>query len=148
MLFTDKNLYICIISQTKSYATMGIFDFLFGKKNPKQAPQPSKIPTIEEFSTLNVDDRMRIIMLLGDEGNLASFPYIQYAIEHDNDANVKFAALKRVHNFKAHPDVLPMMTSLKNSNVGEALEPYFSMALSRLGIISFEEFEKKINKPE
>ena len=127
---------------------MGIFDKLFGKKEQKKECQSRKFPTIEEFPTLNSDDRMGIIMLLGDSGTLEYFPFLKYAIEKDPDIDVKFAALKRIHHFKDHPDTVPMMTELKKKNIGEEFEPYFSMALSQLGIISFEEFEEKMDNPQ
>lgn len=127
---------------------MSIFDKLFGKKEQKKESQPKRLPTIEEFPQLNSDDRMGIIMLLGDSGKLEFLPFLKYAIENDNDIDVKFAALKRIHLFINHPDTVPMMTELKNNNIGKELEPYFSMALSRLGIISFEDFEKKMDNPK
>ena len=124
---------------------MSIFNKLFGKKQPEKEIRPKRIPTIEEFPKLGAEDRMGIIMILGDTGNPDSFPYIKYAIQNDTDLNVKFAALKRVHLFINHPETIPMLTELNNNGGGKTLEPYFSMALSRLGIISTEEFRKKIN---
>lgn len=124
---------------------MSIFDKLFGKKQQKKNPEPKRLPTIEEFPKLNSDDRMEVIMILGDNGNLDFFPFIKYAIENDSDIDVKFAALKRVHLFKNHPETIQMLTELKNNGAGEKFEPYFSMALSRLGIISMKEFEEKMN---
>ena len=72
---------------------MSIFDKLFGKKEQKKESQPRRFPTIEEFPKLNSDDRIGVIMLLGDSGKLEFFPFLKYAIENDNDIDVKFAAL-------------------------------------------------------
>jgi len=124
---------------------MRIFDKLFGKKKLEKNSEPKRLPTIEEFPKLTSDDRMEVIMILGDSGKLEFFPFLKYAIQNDTDIDVKFAAMKRIHLFKNHPDTIPMLTELKNSSLGEKFEPYFSMALSRLGIISIEEFEEKMN---
>jgi hypothetical protein len=128
---------------------MGIFNKLFGRQQerqiPGQTPEEKKIPPFEKFPQLNVAERISIIMFLGDSGNPVYFPFLKYAILSDKDPNVKFAALKRIHFFKDHPDTISMFTELKNNGNLKNFEPYFSMALSRLGIISMDEFTKKIN---
>lgn len=121
------------------------FDKIFGKKEQKKNSEPKRLPTIEEFPKLNSEDRMRVIMILGDSGKLDFFPFLKYAIQYDTDLDVKYSALKRIHFFKDHPDTIPMVTELKNNGFGEKFEPYFSMALSRLGVISIKDFEDKIN---
>lgn len=124
---------------------MSIFDKLFNKFRRQQNTEPKRFPTIEDFPKLNSEERLGIIMVLGDSGKLEFFPFINYAIRNDTDIDVTFAALKRVHNFRNHPDTISMLTELKDSGIGEKFEPYFSMALSRLGIISIEAFEEKMN---
>lgn len=128
---------------------MNIFDKLFRRRSNKQASvQPSEkktLPSIEEFPQLNPDARMSIIMVLGDSGKLEYFPFLKYSVLKETDQHVKFAALKRIHLFKGHPDTISILTDLENNGEGQKLEPYFSMALSRLGLISIEEFEKRIN---
>ncbi len=124
---------------------MNIFDKFFRKKKQKVQQDLKKLPSIEEFPKLNSDEKMGIVMILGDSGKLEFFPYLKYAIEQETDIDVKFAALKRIHLFRNHPNTIPMITELMNNGLGEEFEPYFSMALSRLGIISIEEFEEKIN---
>ena len=128
---------------------MNIFDKLFGKPTNKQTSgqtlEQKKLPTIEEFPQLSPTSRMSVIMFLGDSGKLEYFPFIKYAVLSDTDQNVKFAGLKRIHLFKDHPETISILTNLKNNGVGQSLEPYFSMALSRLGLISIDEFKKKIN---
>jgi hypothetical protein len=88
---------------------------------------------------------MGVIMFVGDTGKVDYFPFLKYAILNDTDSNVKFAALKRIHLFKDNAEVVPMLTELKNSGGGQKFEPYFSMALSKLGIITMKEFEGMIN---
>lgn len=126
---------------------MNFFDKLFGKKKTvqKQKTESKKIPAIDEFPQLDPSERMGLIMTLGDTGRSEFFSFIKYAIQIDTDINVKFAALKRIHLFKDHPDAIPMLKVLKDNGNGNKFEPYFSMALSRLGIITLKEFEDKIN---
>lgn len=100
---------------------------------------------IEKFNAKSSDLRMKDIMILGDTGDLRVFKLIQFSILYDQDKNVKFAALKRVHNFKEHPDLIPMLTKMRGEEKWNHFEPYFSMALNRTGLITIEEFEKKIS---
>ncbi len=128
---------------------MNIFDRIFGKKKTVDTTHTTGIDvdTLEDFIKLSSNNRMLTLMRLGDQQqvNINHFPFFQFAILSDPDKNVKFAALKRIHSFKDHPDTIPMMAKLMTENNSNGLEPYFSMALSRLGIISLEDFEKKIN---
>jgi len=130
---------------------MSFFDKLFGRK--KRATQhqhelfsPTAKDALKEFSTLSADSRMIQIMRMGDSKpvNPVHLKFFQYAILSDPDVDVKFAALKRVHFFKEDPAVISMMKELKEKNNYEDMEPYFSMALNRLGLISIEDFQKKI----
>ncbi len=98
-----------------------------------------------EFSKLSPNNRMRMIMQLGDKGDMQDFNLMAYAIQTDTDMGVRMAGLKRIHAFKNHPDLKPLLLKLKDDGVSEGLEPYYSMALSKTGIITFEEFTKKIN---
>ncbi len=128
---------------------MSIFNKLFGKQENKQTSQPfnegKTIPTLDEFTRLSAENRMGVIIVVGDTGKSEYFPFLKYAILHDSDLHVKLAAFKRIHLFKDHAEVLPMLTEIKNKNGGQEFEPYFSMALSRLGIITMKEFEDMIN---
>ena len=126
---------------------------LFSKRTrPQNTEHPplneSEQASLKEFSFLSADDRIRKIMTAGDTGSPAYFYLMQYAVLNDPDMNVKFAALKRIHLFAAHSGLLPMMKKLRETNPGNAMEPYLSMALSRLGLISTEEFEQKMNGVE
>lgn len=128
---------------------MGILHKIFGRqemqKTSGQTTEKKTIPTIDEFPTLNASDRMGVIMIASDTGKPDYFPLLKYAILNDTDQNVKFAALKRIHLFKDNIEVVPMLTEIRKNGGGETLEPYFSMALSRLGIITMEEFNDIIN---
>lgn len=128
---------------------MNIFDKIFGKQQKKETfPQSNakkSLPNIEEFPQQNASDRMGIIMTVGDTGESKYFPFLKYAILNDPDLNVTFAALKRIHLFKDNAEVIPMLTEIKNSGNSQKIEPYFSMALSRLGIITIKELEDIIN---
>lgn len=128
---------------------MGLFNKLFGKQDKKQPSghtnKEKTIPTLEEFPQLNNADRMGVIMVAGDTGKSDYFPLIKYAVLNDTDLHVKLAAFKRIHLFKDNLEVVPMLTELKNTGGGQEFEPYFSMALSRLGIITIKEFEDIMN---
>ena len=100
---------------------------------------------IEDFAQLNADSRLVQTMRLGDTGDLKYFALMRFAIESDPDTGVKFAALKRIHLFKEHPDLKPMLIKMDERGFGKGLEPYFSMALSRMGIISIDDFKNRIN---
>jgi hypothetical protein len=127
---------------------MSIFQKLFRSKPSKQETENKKLPTLEEFPHLNSDNRLEVIMIVGDSGNLDYLPFLKYAILNDADIDVKFAALKRIHLFNEHPHTISMLLELKDNGEGEKLEPYFSMALSRVGIISLEEFKDRINNTQ
>jgi len=84
-------------------------------------------------------------MILGDTGLPQHFSLIEYAILYDPNKHVKFAAMKRLHHFKEHPNFESLLEQIKNINTNNQLEPYFSMALLKIGVISQAEFESKIN---
>ena len=132
---------------------MGIFSKIFKRKNSDK-PKELRIDLdlneadkqlIKDFSNYDDDWRVREIIILAETQDFLYFRVIQYAILYDANLNVKFAALKRLHLFKEHPDVAPMLLQLKDNKMGDKMEPYFSMALSRLGLITIEEFKRKVN---
>ena len=84
-------------------------------------------------------------MAVGDSADASYLNLLQYAILQDTDMHVKFAALKRIHLFAAHPGVAALLKSMQADKTGDGLEPYFSMALTRVGLISKEDFEQKMN---
>jgi len=131
---------------------MSLWKKIFSKR-PKQTSlqaynfdlSDNRGKAIEDFSHLNADSRIMQIMILGDTGDLKYFDLMRFAIETDPDINVKFAALKRIHLFKEHPALKPMLIAIQEKGSVKNLEPYFSMALSRTGIISIDDFKSKIN---
>jgi hypothetical protein len=100
---------------------------------------------IEEFSDYDDNWRVKEIIILAETGDSLYFRVMQYAILLDRNKSVRFAALKRIHFFEGHPDLKPMLLQMGENKEGNKFEPYLSMALSRLGLISIEEFESKIN---
>lgn len=129
---------------------MNLFDKIFGRMEKGTNPsvkhtEQSKISSFEEFASLSADNRIRKIMVLGDSGKSEHFSILEYAILNDSDQNVRFAALKRIDLFKEHPGLIPMLNELKSNGMGEKLEPYYSMALSKLGLITLQEYEEKLN---
>lgn len=95
--------------------------------------------SIETFANRIVDERIKDIMFLGEQGNLNFFYLFYYAILYDTDQHVRFAALKRVHAFKEAPLFTDLLKKLEQPGLGDQLEPYYSMMLSRLGTIDKKE---------
>lgn len=100
---------------------------------------------LEKFKSKSTDDRLRDIMILGDTEHPNAYDILEYAILNDSDSGVVMAALKRIHNFQENKKVIPFLTKLNENQKMNLYEPYFSMALSRTGIITMQEFENKIN---
>ncbi len=84
-------------------------------------------------------------MFVGNTGKADYFLLLKYAILNDTDPNAKFAVLKRIHPFKDNAEVIPALTEIENNDGGQKFEPYFSMALLRLGIITIKECEHIMN---
>ena len=140
------------ISSTETQSQMNFFKRIFRKSKIDDEQLPIDLTVndtdkqlINEFSKLDADSRIKKIMHLGDTAELQYFKLLQYTILHDPDVDVKFSALKRIHLFREHPDLEPMLIQLKSSKKGDQMEPYLSMALLRLGMITKEQFEQKIN---
>lgn len=124
---------------------------LFGiNKNTKPAGLKGYIPSSnnkiskDAFQRLKEEDRMVVIMKVGDVGDLRDFDLMESALT-DSSKSVKFAALKRIHNFSGHPDTIPLIQTLESKNSQRELEPYYSMALFRLSLISEEELKYILN---
>lgn len=101
--------------------------------------------TLENFQMKKPDDRLREIIILGETGNNKAFETLQYAICNDKSSRVVMAALKRIHKFKEHNDLTPLMDELKTRDNIKEYEPYYSMALLNLGMITEEEFSKVLD---
>jgi len=131
---------------------MNLFKILFGKKKKLEESKrfdknqnDTNLTPEEKFASLSSDERLGAIMSLGDTGQNKFFDLLKFSIQFDQDIDVRFAALKRIHLFKEHPDSIPFLKSLSENNKQPNLEPYLSMALSRVGIISQEELQNRIN---
>lgn len=133
---------------------MNLFKKFFGKKNKldestrvdKNQTDTSLTPE-EKFASLSSDERLGAIMSIGDTGQSKFFGLLKFSIQSDPDIDVRFAALKRIHLFKENADLIPFLNSLSEDGKKSNLEPYLSMALSRVGIISQEELEQRIDNP-
>ena len=115
---------------------MGLFDWISKKGRPDE--------DIKQFCRLSGGDRVRQIMHWGAASDNSKLKIFQYAILNDSDSGVKMAALKRIHLFQDKETVQQFLISDKTKDIGQTCEPYYSMALSRTGLISKEEFEKRI----
>jgi hypothetical protein len=100
---------------------------------------------ILEFKQLSPDNRIKAIMVLGEIAELSSFPMFEYAILHDKDIDVQMAALKRIHKFKSIADTQGLLKNRMSETSYAHLEPYFSMALLHVGVISEAEFNTTVN---
>jgi hypothetical protein len=133
---------------------MSLFKKLFGKKNQSERSQNLYInqdslrqTPEDKFASLSSDERLGAIMSLGDTGQNKYFDLLKFSIQSDPDIDIRFAALKRIHLFKEHPDLIPFLQTFNGYVKSPGLEPYLSMALSRVGIITQEELQRRINKP-
>jgi hypothetical protein len=117
---------------------MGVFDWFLRNEEDEV--------DIRLFSKLDGDNRLRQIMEWGDKLDESKLKVFKYAILKDSDPGVKMAALKRIHLFQDKENVRQFLKDEKTRNVGLTCEPYYTMALSRTGVISIEEFEKRVNK--
>lgn len=131
---------------------MNLLKKIFRTKEKRKAedsksnsPENTELSGLEKFKSKNADNRLRDIMILGDTGHPNAYDVLEYAIQNDSDSGVVMAALKRIHNFQENNKVIPFLTKLNDTQKMDVYEPYFSMALSRTGIITIEEFENKIN---
>jgi hypothetical protein len=115
---------------------MGLLDKIFKKEK--------RDDDILQFYRLGGDERMRRIMEWGDKGDNSKLKLIQHVILNDTDPEVKMAALKRIHLFEDKENIRRFLSDAKTKKIGERCEPYYSMALSRTGLITIEEFEKRI----
>ncbi|MFD2561852.1 hypothetical protein [Aquimarina rubra] len=102
--------------------------------------------SIKKFCNRTDKERIGDIMTLGDKGDNNFFYLIYYASLFDPDLNVRFAALKRIPNFKDNPNFDLLINNLNKPEIGENLEPYYSMMLCNLGKITPEELNIRMSK--
>lgn len=114
---------------------MNWFQRILKRKKPKSNKPVSSAAEI-----------MGVIMMIGDRGDLADFQLIKRAILVEGEKGVRFAALKRLHNFKEADGFEEFLDELESKDSFAHLEPYYSMALIRCGRISEEDFTNRMNK--
>ena len=125
---------------------MKILKWILGK-NKNEGTATSNRNHEDELNSLEQlcdDDRMRKIIEWCDKGDNSKLPTIQHAILYDSDIGVKSAAFKRIHLFSDKDNVRKFLKEKNTKEVGQKCEPYYSMALSRTGLITIEEFKKRI----
>jgi hypothetical protein len=98
------------------------------------------------WSIMSEDDKIRQVIVLGETGDFQYYPVLKHAILHDSNLDVKMAAIKRIHLFASHHEVVKLMEELKDQIDTRGIEPYYSMALSKMKIITIEEFQKRADK--
>jgi hypothetical protein len=132
---------------------MGFFDNLFGKRASNEDVDlsalhlsPHEEGHVRTFRTKSAQERMGVIMALGDKGNPGHWGLMRYALLLDPDKDVTFAALKRIGNFPDKEGAAKLLHKLDQRGSGESLEPYLSMAKVRLGLMTNEEFENRMNR--
>jgi hypothetical protein len=99
----------------------------------------------EQFAALDSDRRMSATMKAGDAGDPKYYEFMKWCIEVDPDPDVRFAALKRLSNFKEQNDLRLFLQRLDKSDKKLKLEPYLSMALFRVGMIGETELQSRLN---
>lgn len=100
---------------------------------------------VGDFVKLSPADRIRNIIEYGESGSKEYFYLLKWVVFYDLDKSIKFAALKRIHLFKDNSDVVTVLNELSHHTETLDLEPYYSMALSRVGMISENEFKERMN---
>ncbi|MBE9664950.1 hypothetical protein [Mucilaginibacter boryungensis] len=124
-----------------------IINFLNDLFANKAKPVAEKrIVLIVDFQKLSIDERISQIIFCGDSADVHYLPLLKYAIVSDPEKDVKMAALKRIHLFASHPDTSPFIKELAQHMKVSTVEPYYSMALSKLNIISVKEFKERASK--
>jgi hypothetical protein len=109
-----------------------------------QIPVDGKNEMIPNFAKQNDTERQKMILALDGDTRLDVFELYQYAIEFDTNIHVRLSALKRIHVFKYLDDLKSLLIRIDNSKNARQLEPYLSIALSRSGIITIDEYKKRI----
>lgn len=115
---------------------MNFWKRLFGKSqlnDPYLGLNEMEKKSIEEFSKLPPDQRIRRVLQITASHANTDFALFRYALIDDPDHNVQFAALKRVVAFSENPKLRPLLISLKQSNKANNYEPYLSMSIARIG---------------
>lgn len=125
---------------------MGLLDRLFKKEKHLRGPRESvaDYDILVEFYKADEDTRMRKIIDWCEKVDDSKLNVVQYAILHDSDLGVKMAGLKRIHLFRNKAAIREFLKDEMTLIIGRKCEPYYSMALSKAGLISFQEYERRM----
>jgi hypothetical protein len=104
-----------------------------------------------------IDNKISLVIHLGETKDDKFFQLLKYCILNDDNQNVKFAGLKRIHFFNENNDVKCIYDKIIEEKKRETCEPYFSMSLSRINEdwskelikdskIDFNEYDETINQ--
>ena len=94
------------------------------------------VTDVKHFALLKEGDRITNVMRIGDSGQQDGLEIMEYALSQDQSTGVRFAALKRVHNFSENAEIVRLVQGLPAKFTRSELEPYHSMALFRLRLIT------------
>jgi hypothetical protein len=120
---------------------------IFKKQSLDQEPDVlfPGIVSAKQFAAFKPDQRMQVAMIVGDSGDVKFYDFIKWCIEEDTDLGVRLAALKRLPNYIGHTDLPSFLVRLNQSTDKAKLEPYLSMALSKVGLITYDELNNRLN---
>lgn len=108
---------------------------------------------IAEFDALkSTDDKIKLVMHLGETGDDLFFEFLRHCILNAENENIRFAALKRIGNFKKG-QLKDLFDEIVSRGQVSRNEPYFSIALSTIdaswaATLINPEYARQPNKPE
>jgi tetratricopeptide (TPR) repeat protein len=79
------------------------------------------------------EQRMGLMMFLGDQYDERFLPVLLHALEHDPHHDVRMAAMKRLRPWGAAEALRATCERLVATGAWEGIEPYFSMTLRGMG---------------
>lgn len=89
-----------------------------------------------------IDNKISLIIHLGETKDDKYFELLKYCILNEENQNIKFAGLKRIHFFNENKDIKGIYEKIIEENKRETYEPYFSLSLSRIN----EDWSKELIK--
>lgn len=111
---------------------MGVSNLAPYQGNPEQIAEKllSANRLVEAFRRFPIwEERLRLVMYLGDQNNEAFVPLLAYALEHDENSDVRMGAMKRLGYWGNHRDVRPVCERIAATGTWQEIEPYFTMGL-------------------
>lgn len=121
--------------------------FRFIRKQPHDEAADVLFPacvSARQFAAFKPKQRMQAVMIAGDSGEVQFYRFLKWCIDKDPDLDVRLAALKRLPNFLGQNDLFSYLMRLDSSAGKSVLEPYLSMALSRVGLITLDQFKERL----